>query len=281
MKRLKTFVLLATAMMSVALVADVSAQRRRGDRRGETITMAGSTTVLPIAQKTAEAFMDQNPGVNISVRGGGSSVGVAAIIDGTVDIGNSSRPITTKELALARSKGRFLKEIPVARDGLAIIVHKNNPVENLTLAQVRDIFMGKINNWSEVGGPNMPIVVVSRDTSSGTFETFKEKVLKGGKVKEGAIMVAANQAVLTTVRDTPGGVGYVGVGFLTDDVNVVAVNGVKGSQESVQRGTYPIARKLYMYVNGEPQGTLKRYFDFLLGPEGQRLVEEVGYVRVK
>lgn len=281
MKRLKTFVLLATAMMSVALVADVSAQRRRGDRRGETITMAGSTTVLPIAQKTAEAFMDQNPGVNISVRGGGSSVGVAAIIDGTIDIGNSSRPITTKELALARSKGRFLKEIPVARDGLAIIVHKNNPVENLTLAQVRDIFMGKINNWSEVGGPNMPIVVVSRDTSSGTFETFKEKVLKGGKVKEGAIMVAANQAVLTTVRDTPGGVGYVGVGFLTDDVNVVAVNGVKGSQESVQRGTYPIARKLYMYVNGEPQGTLKRYFDFLLGPEGQRLVEEVGYVRVK
>ena len=250
-------------------------------KKGESITMAGSTTVLPIAQKTAEVFMNKNPDVNISVRGGGSSVGVAAIIDGTVDIGNSSRPIQTKELALGRSKGRILKEIPIARDGIAVIVHKDNPVENLSLEQLRDIFTGKIANWKELGGKNMPIVVVSRDTSSGTFETFKEKVLKNAKVKDQAIMTAANQAVLTTVMDTPGAIGYVGIGFVSDDIKVLSINGIKASKDSVIKGTYPVSRKLYMYVNGEPQGLVKRYIDFVLSEEGQSIVEEIGYVRVK
>jgi len=250
-------------------------------KKGESITMAGSTTVLPIAQKTAEVFMNKNPDVNISVRGGGSSVGVAAIIDGTVDIGNSSRPIQTKELALGRSKGRILKEIPIARDGIAVIVHKDNPVENLSLEQLRDIFTGKIANWKELGGKNMPIVVVSRDTSSGTFEIFKEKVLKNAKVKDQAIMTAANQAVLTTVMDTPGAIGYVGIGFVSDDIKVLSINGIKASKDSVIKGTYPVSRKLYMYVNGEPQGLVKRYIDFVLSEEGQSIVEEIGYVRVK
>jgi len=225
--------------------------------------------------------MNKNPDVNISVRGGGSSVGIAAIIDGTVDIGNASRPIQTKELALGRSKGRILKEIPIARDGIAVIVHKDNPVENLSLEQLRDIFTGKIANWKELGGKNMPIVVVSRDTSSGTFETFKEKVLKNAKVKDQAIMTAANQAVLTTVMDTPGAIGYVGIGFVSDDIKVLSINGIKASKDSVIKGTYPVSRKLYMYVNGEPQGLVKRYIDFVLSEEGQSIVEEIGYVRVK
>ena len=243
-----------------------------------TLSIGGSTTVLPIAQLCAESFMDANPGVNISVRGGGSSVGISAIIDGTVDVADSSRPIKNKELLLAKQKGKNLKEIKIARDGLAIIINNSNPVKDLTAAELKDIFTGKIDNWKQVGGPSLSIVVVSRDTSSGTFESFGTLVLKGAKVKDGALMLPSNKAVASTVAETPGAIGYVGVGFISDQEKVVSVDGLAASKESVRDGTYKLSRFLYVYVNGEPKGLMKRFIDFVLSPDGQKLVEEAGYV---
>jgi phosphate transport system substrate-binding protein len=276
MKNLKMFF---TAAVVPAVLAAGSGQLLA--KKANNLTMSGSTTVLPIAQRAAEVFMDKNPDANISVRGGGSGVGIAAIVDGTVNIADSSRPIQTKEMLAAKQKGRNIREYAIAKDGLAIIVNKKNEVKGLTLKQLSDIFLGKIGNWKDVGGPNMAIVVVSRDTSSGTFETFMTKVLKGAKVVAEALMLASNKAVLTTVADTPGAIGYVGIGFLSPDVNDIPVEGLAATSVSVKNGTYKISRSLYMYVNGEPSGLTKQFLDFVLSDEGQKIVEEVGYVSIR
>lgn len=247
----------------------------------KTITMSGSTTVLPIAQKAAEAFMDINPKVNISVRGGGSGVGIASLISKTVDIGNSSRPIKTKELATARQKGVNPVGHIIALDGLAVVVHTQNKLNEISLKTLKDIYTGKISNWKVLGGPNQPIVVVSRDVASGTFEVFKEKVLGGDKTKEDALMLASNKAVATTVQETPGAIGYVGIGYLSEGVKVLKVDGVMPSNETVINGKYELARPLYMYTNGAPKGIVKDFIDFILSTNGQKLVSETGYVPLK
>jgi len=249
---------------------------------GGQVTIAGSTTVLPIAQTCAEEFMNNNPDVDISVRGGGSSVGIASIISGTVDIGNASRHIKSKELAQARKKGISPKEIIVAYDGIAVIVNEGeNNLTKLSVADVRDIYTGKIKNWKEVGGPNMPIVVISRDVSSGTFETFNEKVLDGETPRTDALMLASNNAVVTTVSKTPGAVGYCGIGYVRSGVRALVVDGVTVSKATIQDGSYPISRSLHMYTNGEPKGDAKRYIDFVLSDAGQKLVEEQGFIPIR
>lgn len=249
-------------------------------KKANKVTIAGSTTVLPIAQATAEIFMDNNPELNVSVRGGGSSVGIASIMAGTVDIGDASRHIKTKEIAAAREAGINPIENVVANDGIAVVLHKNNSVKELTIAQIKDIFTGKIENWNEVGGPNMPIVVISRDVSSGTFEVFNSLVLSGGKVKDGSLMLASNNAVASTVANTPGAIGYVGLGYLTEDIKAIKVEGVMPTRNTIQDKSYPIARTLHMYTNGKPKGNVKKYLDFVLSPEGQKIVEEQGFISV-
>lgn len=248
--------------------------------RGSKITISGSTTVLPIAQATAEVFMDTHPEVNISVRGGGSSVGIASIMAGTVDIGDASRHIKAKELAKARESGINPVENVVANDGIAIVVHKSNPVKNLTLEQIQAIYTGKISNWQEVGGPKKPIVVISRDVSSGTFEVFNVMALKKQQQTNGALMLASNNAVVSTVDNTPGAIGYAGLGYITDNVNVVKVNNVTPTKRTIQSKEYPIARTLHMYTNGKPKGLVKEYLDFVLSAEGQKLIEEQGFISV-
>ena len=213
------------------------------------ITIAGSTTVLPIAQATAEIYMDQNPSVNISVRGGGSSVGIASVIAGTVDIGDASRHIKTKEITQARANGINPYENVVANDGIAVIVNNSNSVDALSLAQLKAIYTGEIQNWKDVGGPNQAIVVISRDVSSGTFEVFNKMVLKGAKGVDGALMLASNNAVATTVKDTPGAIGYAGIGYLSDQVKDLPIDGVKATTETIQSMEYPIARTLHMAIN--------------------------------
>lgn len=247
----------------------------------KSITMAGSTTVLPVAQKAAEAFMDINPSVNISVRGGGSGVGIASLISKTVDIGNSSRAIKDKELATAKQKGVNPIGNIIALDGLAIVVHPQNSLSEISIKTLKDIYTGKITNWKALGGPDKEIVVVSRDVASGTFEVFKEKVLGGNKTKEDALMLASNKAVATTVQETPGAIGYVGVGYLSEGVKSLKVEGVVPSNKTVQDGTYKLARPLYMYTNGTPKGLVKNFIDFILSTNGQKLVSETGYVPVK
>jgi len=247
----------------------------------EKIVVEGSTTVLPIAQKAAEVYMDKNPGANISVRGGGSGVGIASLLDKNCDIADSSRPIKDTELDKAVTNGVDATANIVAMDGLAVIVNPSNNVSKLGKKQVKDIFMGSISNWSQLGGSDEKIVVVSRDTSSGSFEAFTTLVLDGNKTRSNALMQASNQAVATTVAGTPGAIGYVGLGFISSSVKAIVINGIMPSRETVMSGTYPVTRPLFMYTNGKPKGLVKEYIDFILSDEGQKLVEEEGFVGLK
>ncbi|HJX30942.1 MAG TPA: phosphate ABC transporter substrate-binding protein [Thermodesulfobacteriota bacterium] len=245
------------------------------------ITIKGSTTVLPIAQITAEVFMERHPDAKISVQGGGSGIGIAAIIDGTCDIGDSSRSMKEQELSNAVGKGVNPKANLVAMDGLSVIVHPSNKLTGLTKNQLKDIYTGKISDWSALGGESQKIVVISRDSSGGTFESFGEMALDKAKVRSDALMQASNQAVASTVAKTPGAIGYVGLGYLSSQVKALTLNGVMPSKETVLNNKYSLARPLFMYTNGAPQGAVKDFLDFVLSEEGQKLVGEAGFVGLK
>jgi phosphate transport system substrate-binding protein len=242
------------------------------------ITIKGSTTVLPIAQRTAEVFMNKNSQIDISVGGGGSGVGIAALVDGTTDIADASRAIKDKELKKAVSNGITPKAHVVAMDGIAVIVNNSNSLSSITISQIKDIYTGKISNWSEVGGSGGQIVVISRDSASGTYEAFNKLALNKARVRADALLSASNQAVAQTVARTPGAIGYVGLGYITGSVKAVTVNGVECTKTTVLTGEYPLARPLFMYTNGKPKGVVKAYMDFVLSKEGQQLVEKEGYV---
>ncbi len=247
----------------------------------EKIVIEGSTTVFPIAQKAAEVFMQKNKNAEISVRGGGSGVGIASLIDGSCDIATASRAAKDSEIDKAVARGVSLKAHVIALDGIAVIVHPSNKVDGLTKKQIKDIYTGKISNWSQVGGENQKIVVISRDSASGTYEAFGELVLDKQRVRRDAIMQASSQGVASTVAKTPGSIGYVGLGFVSSSVKALAVEGVKPSVETVLNGKYPVARPLFMYTNGEPRGLVKEFIEFVKGAEGQKLVEEDGFVPLK
>ena len=268
MKRIITVIALIALVFGIAIADDQ-------------LVITGSTTVLPIAQACAETYMHSHIEADITVRGGGSGVGIAAMIDATCDIANASRPIKSKELTKARAKGINPVEHIVAWDGIAVVIHTDVPVSGLTLEQISDIYTGKIKNWKDVGGPNKTIVVVSRDVASGTYEVFKEKVLGGGSVRDGALKVASNQAVATTISTTPFSIGYIGLGYLSDKVKAIKVNGVMPSKQTAKSGEFPIVRPLYMFTNGEPTGLAKQFLDFVFSSEGQTIVGELGYVPVK
>ena len=241
------------------------------------ITIKGSTTVLPIAQACAEAYMGKNPNVDISVQGGGSGVGIASIIDGTADIGDASRPIKDKELDEAVSGGVQPKAHVVAMDGIAVIVHPSNPINALTRSQIKDIYTGKTSKWPD----GSDIVVISRDSSSGTFEAFNELALGKAKVRPDALLQASNKAVATTVAKTPGAIGYVGLGYVSGEVKAVTVDGVEASKETVLSNEYPLSRPLFMYTNGAPSGEVKGFIDFVKSKEGQVIAEKSGYVGLR
>lgn len=246
-----------------------------------TLVLSGSTTVLPIAQLCAERFMEKHPDVNISVRGGGSGVGIAALIDGTCDIAMASRPMKTKELKVARGKGINPVATTIARDGIAIVVHPSNPLTKITLTQLKNIYTGKINNWKSIGGKPGKIIVISRDAASGTFEVFKKIVLKGARIRADALRLASNKAVATAVEKTPAAIGYVGLGYISPKVKALAVDGVKPTKDAVMSGNYKLARPLYFYTNGKPKGLIKEFIDFVLSSEGQKIVEDAGFVPIK
>lgn len=245
------------------------------------IVVKGSTTVLPIAQACAEAFMDQNSNINISVQGGGSGVGIASLIDGTCNVADASRPIKDKEIATAIEKGINPVANIVARDAIAVVVHPSNSISGLSLDQIKAIYTGEISNWSDLGGANQDIVVISRDSSSGTFETFNELALDDERVRPDALLQASNSAVATSVSNTPGAIGYIGLGYVNEKLKIVAVNETMPSKQTVNSDDYALARPLFMYTNGEPAGAVKQFLDFVMSEEGQKLVEENGYISVK
>ncbi len=244
----------------------------------ETLVVKGSTTVLPIAQACAEEFMDDNPGINISVQGGGSGVGIASLIDGACDIANASRPIKDKELDNAVSRGVTPKANVIAMDGIAVIVNPSNSVSGLSKKDLKAIYTGKISQWSQVGGSSGKIVVISRDSASGTFEAFGELALNKEKVRSDALQQASNQAVATTVAKTPGAIGYVGLGYISSSVKAIPIGGIDASKETVLSNQYPLSRPLFMYTNGKATGAAQKFLDFVLSIDGQYLVEDNGYV---
>jgi phosphate transport system substrate-binding protein len=246
----------------------------------EEINMVGSTTVLPIAQATAEAYMNDNPGVNISVGGGGSSIGATALIAGTCDIADCSRSLKDKEIDQALARGIKPQPHIIAMDGIAVVVNKSNQVSEISLEDLKGIYTGDIKNWSEVGGGTADIVVVSRDTASGTFESFNELALKKAKVRSDSLMQASNEAVLQTVGQTPNAIGYLGMGYINSSVKALVVEGVLPTKETVLTKEYPISRPLFMYTNGKPKGALKDFLDFVKSPEGQKIVEDQGFVSI-
>lgn len=248
---------------------------------GESLVLQGSTTVLPITVIHAEEFMKKNPSTKISVRGGGSGSGIKALMDGVVEMAQSSRSIRPKEIARAKEKGIRIVEHVIAGDALAVIVHPSNPVANLTIEQLKDIYTGKITNWQEVGGNNQKMMVISRDVASGTFRAFNKMILGKEKQRADALLQASSAAVVGAVTHTPGAIGYVGMGFLRPAVKAVKVNGIKATVETLIAGIYPLGRPLFIYTAGDPTGLSKRFMDFILSPAGQKIVENTGFVPVR
>lgn len=244
----------------------------------DSLVIQGSSTVLPIAQAAAEAYMEANPDVNISVRGGGSGNGIAAVVDNACDIGNASRFIKQSEVEAAVANGGYPVPHRVAMDGIAVVVNPANPIDELTLDQLKDIYSGKVTNWSELGGNDADIVIVSRDSSSGTYGVFNEIVLGGDRLSPTALLQASNGAVSGVVADTKDAIGYVGLGYLSDSLKDINVDGVVASNATVANDSYPIARPLFMFTNGWPEGLAAEFIGFILSAEGQELAEEKGYV---
>ncbi|MFZ2448712.1 MAG: phosphate ABC transporter substrate-binding protein [Syntrophobacteraceae bacterium] len=243
------------------------------------LKMDGSTTVLPIAQKVAEAYMKEHPDVSISVSGGGSGNGIKGIIDGATDIGNSSRFIKNEEVKLAIEKGTYPVPFAIAYDCIVPVVHPANPVGNLTLEQLKGIYTGQIKNWKELGGPDASVVIISRDTSSGTYEVWEEKVMKKERVFAGALLQASSGAIVQAVSKNKNAIGYIGIGYVDKSVKATTVNGVPGTDETTLNGTFPISRPLYMFTRGWPTGDTVKLINFVLNPHrGQKLVKEAGFV---
>ena len=242
------------------------------------IVIKGSTTVLPIAQGTLEAFMKKNPGVQISLSGGGSGEGIKALIDKTTDIATSSREIKKEEIALAETKGVKPVVHVVANDALIPVVNPKNKVSNLSIDQLSQIYQGKITNWKEVGGEDLKIVVISRDSSSGTFESWDHFVMKKAKVTPQAQMLASNGALVTAVAKNRYAIAYLGLGYVNKSVKPLQVDGIMGSVETALSKKYPMSRELYMYTNGEPKGNVAKFIAFVKSAEGQKIVVKEGFV---
>jgi phosphate transport system substrate-binding protein len=253
-----------------------------GIARAETLQIDGSTTVGPIADAFAEYFMRTNPGLEITVKKTGSGDGAAALIDGRCDIATMSRFMKDKEFQSAVAKNVFPVAHAVAMDGVCIIVHPSNPVTALTTEQVRDIYKGKNKNWKELGGPDMEIVMVSRDTSSGTYETFHEKVMNKEEMAKNVEYVNSNPQAHARVKTTAGAISYVGLGFIDIDVKALKIDGIQPTKRTIASGTYPVARPLFLFTNGYPKlgSMVFKFCTFYLSEKGQEIVEAKGFVPV-
>lgn len=246
----------------------------------EKIVIDGSTTVGPIAKAFAEYYMSVNKDVDILVSESGSGNGAKSLINGTCNIADMSRFMKDKEFKAAVGKGIFPVAHIVALDGIAIIVHPSNPVENITINQIRDIYKGKIRSWKELGGPNKKIVMISRDTNSGTYETFHKLVMKKQKIVQNCEYVGSNGAVRGRVQNTPTAIGYVGLGFLDRSVKGLKVNKIYPTQKTISIGKYPIARPLFMFTNGYPKmgSHLYQFVTLYLTKKGQEIIKGIGFV---
>jgi phosphate transport system substrate-binding protein len=269
-----------TAMAMMAAVGMGIGAAVAGD--ANSIVVDGSTTVGPIVKAFAEYYMGKHQNVNITVSESGSGNGAKSLINAACDVATMSRPMKNSEKKAAQEAGVLVIEHVVALDGLSVIVHSSNPRNNLTIEQIRDIYTGKITNWKDLGGRDQKIVVISRDTNSGTYESFNTLVMKDAKLQGGAEYVGSGGAIRQRVMSTPAAIGYVGLAF-AEGVKSLQVDGVAPSAETVVAKTYPIARPLYLYTNGRPkEGTaLYDFVNLSQTAEGKRIIEDTGFVPVK
>lgn len=281
-----TAILLLAAVMAAG---GCSRPDRSGDGGSNAIMIKGSDTMVHLVSVWAEDFMEQREQVNISVTGGGSGTGIAAIINGTADICASSRDMKQEEYDLAKQRGVTPVEIAVALDGIALVVNPSNPVSELTLEQIEKIYTGQYNNWNQVGGPDANIVVLSRESSSGTYVFFQEHVLGKKDYAPSVRLMPATSAIIQSVSVDRMAIGYVGLGYAEeagDKVKMLPVRADAGApavmptEAAVKSGEYSISRPLFLYTNGEPRGQVRQFVDFCLGPDGQRIVRETGYITI-
>ena len=268
---MKRFITLTTALI-ILLVA--------GNSYAEKLVIKGSTTVLPIAQQVAEAFMKDYPGIEVTLSGGGSGNGIKALLDGTTDIANASRFIKGKEVKSACEKSMYPVPFKVALDAIVPVVNLKNKVKNLKRSDLEKIYLGKAKNWKEFGGPDMDIVVVSRDSSSGTYEVWNKIILKKKRVTPRALTVPSNGAVVQAVASTKGAIGYIGLGYLNSNVKLIDVDGVTGTEKTTQSGEYPVSRALFMFTKGWPKGNTAKFINYIQSPKGQSLVEKAGSISI-
>jgi len=246
------------------------------------VIINGSTTLLPVVQQAGEAFMAENPDVTLAISGGGSGNGINALNEGLCDIAMSSRDAKPSEVEKARTRGVTLVKTPVAIDALVPVVHRDNPVQNLTTEQLRDIYAGKIRRWSEVGGRDENIVVISRDTSSGTYEVWDQFVMNKVRVAPSALLQTSNGMISQIVSGNRRALGYLSFGYLNDTLKKLHVNGIEATAETALSQEWPIARELYLFTNGEPEGAVERLIDFILDPQrGQKVVAEIGFIPLR
>ena len=272
----------ATAALVFVLVGCGSTKGSGGatsQAQSGTITVEGSDTMVNIAQAWAESYMAENSAVAITVKGGGSGVGIASLVNGTVDFANASRAMKPEEIAADKTAGNTPQETAVARDGIAVIVNSANGVKGLSTDQLGKIYRGEITDWKEVGGKDAPIVLLGRDTSSGTYEFFSEAVVgKDAKYAKSMRNMQSSQAIVDEVKGNANAIGYVGMGYEDPAIAVIQVDGKAATVAAVKDGSYTLSRDLYMYSNGAPVGAAKKYLDWILSDAGQKIVEQEGFV---
>ena len=245
---------------------------------GNKLVLDGSTTVGPIAKAFAAHFTKET-GVQVTVSESGSGNGAKSLINKTCDIADMSRAMKDNEISAAKGNGVNPVENVVALDGLAVVVHPSNRINGLTKAQIRGIYMGKYTNWSQVGGPNASIVMIQRESNSGTQDCFKELVMgKDNPISKRSETQASNGAVKSRVASTPAAIGFVGMGFVDGSVKALHVDGVEPDVKTVKSGTYPVSRPLFMYTNGQPTGIVKQFIDLPKTAEGRKIISEIGFV---
>lgn len=281
---------LAILLLVLGAIAFAGCSRRdkQDSSSKKYITIKGSDTMVHLMSSLAEAYMKKTPENQISVTGGGSGTGIAALINGTTDVCASSRDMQQKEKDEAKGKGINPVEKVIAYDGLAVIVHPENPISELTMEQIKKIFTGVVKNWKELGGPDQPITSLSRESNSGTYVFFQEHVLNKENFAPSVKLMPASSQIAQSISQDKWSVGYLGLGY-TKEGNVKVLNvkkdanspAVTPNHNTVLDKSYSIARALYLYFNGEPTGTNKTFLDFAVSPEGQKIVEETGYVTLK
>jgi phosphate transport system substrate-binding protein len=280
MNKKNLVIVAALAVVVLILVAGMFGGWFSKNNDTESITIAGSTTVLPIAQKAAEAYMENYSWADITVSGGGSGVGIQSVGEGTANIGMASRQIKSSESASYPN----LVETKIASDGIALIVHPGNSVASLTKNQIKGIYNGTYTNWNQLGGANLAIVMFGRDSTSGTREFFWESVMGKTNFTASLLEKPSNGGIKESVKSTPGAIGYVGLGYVDSTVKALKIDVagtlVEVTAANVLSGTYPISRGLYLYTTGAPTGLAKEFIDFILGPEGQDIVALEGFVKL-